>query len=62
MDRLTQFFTRNLHLYDESGAEREKVDKVLDEVTINGVVKYIKDGNCKNIIVMVGAGISTCML
>ncbi|XP_074657805.1 NAD-dependent protein deacetylase sirtuin-2-like [Tubulanus polymorphus] len=44
-----------------SGAEEEKSKpkQLLEEVTFKGVSKYIKDGCCKNIIVMTGAGIST---
>ncbi|XP_029301411.1 NAD-dependent protein deacetylase sirtuin-2 [Cottoperca gobio] len=34
-------------------------DKVLDELTLDGVARYIKSGKCTNIICMVGAGIST---
>ncbi|KAA8593773.1 hypothetical protein FQN60_004607 [Etheostoma spectabile] len=34
-------------------------DKVLDELTLDAVARYIKSGKCKNIICMVGAGIST---
>uniref|UniRef100_A0A672GUZ7 NAD-dependent protein deacetylase sirtuin-2 n=1 Tax=Salarias fasciatus TaxID=181472 RepID=A0A672GUZ7_SALFA len=34
-------------------------EKVLDELTLEGVARYIKSGKCKNIICMVGAGIST---
>ncbi|KAK8749111.1 hypothetical protein OTU49_015678, partial [Cherax quadricarinatus] len=35
------------------------VSQVLEEVNIDGVVKFIKSGQCKNIITMAGAGIST---
>lgn len=34
--------------------------QVLDELNIDGIVDYIKKKNCKNIITMAGAGISTC--
>uniref|UniRef100_A0A3B4AI65 NAD-dependent protein deacetylase n=1 Tax=Periophthalmus magnuspinnatus TaxID=409849 RepID=A0A3B4AI65_9GOBI len=34
-------------------------EKVLDELTLDGVAKYMLSGKCKNIICMVGAGIST---
>ncbi|KAM9318277.1 NAD-dependent protein deacetylase sirtuin-2 [Pholidichthys leucotaenia] len=34
-------------------------EKVLDSLTLDGVAQYIKSGKCKNIICMVGAGIST---
>lgn len=34
--------------------------QVLDEVSVDGIVDYIKKKNCKNIITMAGAGISTC--
>ena len=41
-------------------AEVEKPEQLLEEVTINGIVQYMKSGKCKNIITMTGAGISTC--
>ncbi|GJQ78346.1 Sirt2 [Trypoxylus dichotomus] len=34
-------------------------EKILDEFTVDGIVSYIKRNDCKNIIVMAGAGIST---
>ena len=34
--------------------------QLLDEVTFEGVAKYIRSGQCKKIVVMAGAGISTC--
>ncbi|KAL3872734.1 hypothetical protein ACJMK2_035938 [Sinanodonta woodiana] len=34
-------------------------EKVLEEFTLEGIVKYIKSGKCHNIITMAGAGIST---
>ncbi|XP_038129113.1 NAD-dependent protein deacetylase sirtuin-2 [Cyprinodon tularosa] len=34
-------------------------EKVLDELSLEGVARYVKSGKCKNIICMVGAGIST---
>lgn len=40
--------------------ESEQVEKVLDQVNVDGIVDYIKSGKCKKIIAMVGAGISTC--
>lgn len=36
------------------------VEKVLDEVNLDGIVKWIKSERCKNIITLSGAGISTC--
>lgn len=33
--------------------------QVLDEVSVDGIVSYIKSGKCKNIITLAGAGIST---
>ncbi|KAK6183463.1 hypothetical protein SNE40_010940 [Patella caerulea] len=49
---LGNFMRDRLHI-DESGK------KVLDEVSVEGVARYIKDNKCKNIITMAGAGIST---
>ncbi|CAG14727.1 unnamed protein product, partial [Tetraodon nigroviridis] len=51
MDFLRNLFSRNLGIGTP--------DKVLDELTLEGVAQYIKSGKCKNIICMVGAGIST---
>ncbi|KAF4076691.1 hypothetical protein AMELA_G00217990 [Ameiurus melas] len=51
MDFLRSLFSRTLGL---SAGE-----KVLDELSLDGVARYIQSGKCKNIICMVGAGIST---
>ncbi|XP_039616524.1 NAD-dependent protein deacetylase sirtuin-2 [Polypterus senegalus] len=53
MDFLKNFFSRTLGLGGESQ------QKSLEELSLNGVVKYIQSERCKNIICMVGAGIST---
>lgn len=54
MNSLQNFLLNKLHL--SGGGE---TPKVLDEVTVEGIVKYIKNGQCKNVITMAGAGIST---
>uniref|UniRef100_A0A7N6B3T5 NAD-dependent protein deacetylase n=1 Tax=Anabas testudineus TaxID=64144 RepID=A0A7N6B3T5_ANATE len=51
MDFLRNLFSSTLGL--------GSADKVLDELTMGGVAQYINSGKCKNIICMVGAGIST---
>ncbi|XP_058490849.1 NAD-dependent protein deacetylase sirtuin-2 [Solea solea] len=51
MDFLRNLFSRTLGL--------DSTNKVLDELTLEGVAQYIQSGKCKNIICMVGAGIST---
>ncbi|XP_076837196.1 NAD-dependent protein deacetylase sirtuin-2 [Brachyhypopomus gauderio] len=51
MDFLRSLFSRTLGL--------SSADKVLDELTLEGVARYILSGKCKSIICMVGAGIST---
>lgn len=48
--KLLQFFKPSFFIYVQ----------VLDEVNIDGIVDYIKKKNCKNVITMAGAGISTC--
>ncbi|XP_034232545.1 NAD-dependent protein deacetylase sirtuin-2 isoform X4 [Thrips palmi] len=40
-------------------SEEKSHQKVLEELTLDGVVKHIKDGKVKRIITMAGAGIST---
>ncbi|XP_022093671.1 NAD-dependent protein deacetylase sirtuin-2-like isoform X2 [Acanthaster planci] len=58
LEEVTQRF-----LHHQSAAEKfetsETPQRVLDEVSLEGVARYIKSGNCKNIIFMTGAGIST---
>lgn len=39
--------------------ENKQQEQLLEEVNFNGIVKYIQSNKCKNIVVMVGAGIST---
>jgi hypothetical protein len=34
--------------------------QVLTEASVDGVIKYIQEHNCRNVITMAGAGISTC--
>lgn len=36
--------------------------QILDDVSLEGIVDYIKKKECKNVITMAGAGISTCKL
>lgn len=60
MEKLTRIFSKNFRLSDNKEDE-EEVEKLLEEPTVEAIVKYIKSGNCKNAIAMVGAGISTCM-
>uniref|UniRef100_A0A8C7TJG8 NAD-dependent protein deacetylase sirtuin-2 n=1 Tax=Oncorhynchus mykiss TaxID=8022 RepID=A0A8C7TJG8_ONCMY len=50
VDFLRNLFSKTLGISGE---------KVLDELTLEGVASYIQSGKCKNIICMVGAGIST---
>lgn len=51
MDFLRSLFSRTLGL--------SPGEKVLDELSLAGVARCIQSGKCKNIICMVGAGIST---
>uniref|UniRef100_A0A3Q3FSM0 NAD-dependent protein deacetylase n=1 Tax=Labrus bergylta TaxID=56723 RepID=A0A3Q3FSM0_9LABR len=51
MDFLRNLFSSTLGL--------GSAEKVLDELTLDGVARYINSGKCKNIVCMVGAGIST---
>jgi NAD-dependent deacetylase sirtuin 2 len=47
---------KSLNISDEP-----KPESVLDEVSFEGIARYIKSDKCKNIVTMAGAGISTCM-
>ncbi|XP_015682155.1 NAD-dependent protein deacetylase sirtuin-2 [Protobothrops mucrosquamatus] len=53
MEFLRNLFSRTL------GFGSEKPEKVLEELTLEGVTNFILTEKCKNIVCMVGAGIST---
>ncbi|XP_044264895.1 NAD-dependent protein deacetylase sirtuin-2 isoform X2 [Tribolium madens] len=56
IDSLRKYLAEKLGISDDD--EKEKI-KILDNVSVDGIVDYIKKKNCKNIITMAGAGIST---
>ncbi|XP_065057619.1 NAD-dependent protein deacetylase sirtuin-2-like [Rhopilema esculentum] len=56
LDLLTHFLQTRFGI---SADDEPKREPVIEEFTLNGIAKYIKEGKCKNIIVMTGAGIST---
>ncbi|XP_054855756.1 NAD-dependent protein deacetylase sirtuin-2 [Eublepharis macularius] len=53
MDFLRNLFSRTL------GLGSEKPEKVLDELTLEGVSRFMQSEKCKKVVCMVGAGIST---
>lgn len=62
MDKVRKLFLQTLNLSgDDKEKEEEEVEeeKLLSDLSLDGIVEYIKNGKCKNIIVMAGAGIST---
>ncbi|CAH0551911.1 unnamed protein product [Brassicogethes aeneus] len=61
VNALRRYLEEKLGFYDDDDVEKPSVEKVkvLDEVSLDGIVKYIKEKQCKNIITMAGAGIST---
>ncbi len=46
---------KHLNISDEA-----KPEQLLEDVSLEGIIKYIKSGKCKKIVTMAGAGISTC--
>eukprot|EP00072_Mus_musculus_P065942 XP_017167705.1 PREDICTED: NAD-dependent protein deacetylase sirtuin-2 isoform X3 [Mus musculus] len=53
MDFLRNLFTQTLGL----GSQKERL---LDELTLEGVTRYMQSERCRKVICLVGAGISTC--
>ncbi|XP_060572292.1 NAD-dependent protein deacetylase sirtuin-2-like isoform X1 [Ruditapes philippinarum] len=51
---LTECMKKSMNISDEP-----KPESVLDEVSFEGIARYIKSDKCKNIVTMAGAGIST---
>lgn len=63
MEKIRKYLAQKLRLFDSSNNNEQSQNnphKVLRELSIDGIVEYIKEKeNCK-IITMAGAGISTC--
>lgn len=61
VDSIRRYLAQKLGFYEAAeSAPPVPVDQVLDEVNLDGIVKWIKNERCKNIITLAGAGISTC--
>ncbi|KDR06661.1 NAD-dependent protein deacetylase sirtuin-2 [Zootermopsis nevadensis] len=60
VEMIRRYLAEKLGFYEDKKKEvSEGKAKVLTEASVDGVIKYIQDGNCKNVITMAGAGIST---
>lgn len=59
VESLRQYLAEKLGFVDSEKSDTPKV-KVLDDVSLEGIVNYFKTKGCKNVITMAGAGISTC--
>ncbi|XP_068619009.1 NAD-dependent protein deacetylase sirtuin-2 [Battus philenor] len=58
VDSIRRYLAQKLGFY-EPPESSSPVDQVLEEVSLDGIVKWIKSEKCKNIITLSGAGIST---
>lgn len=58
MEKFRRYLVQKLKLYDSEG-ESDSCSGVLKELTIDGIVDYIKQNPNRKIITMTGAGIST---
>lgn len=59
VDSIRRYLAQKLGFYEQVEPSAP-AEKVLDEVNLEGIVKWIKSERCKNIITLAGAGISTC--
>lgn len=59
VDSIRRYLAQKLGFYEAPEAAAPP-SQVLEEVNLDGVVKWIKSERCKNIITLAGAGISTC--
>ncbi|CAH2045814.1 unnamed protein product, partial [Iphiclides podalirius] len=58
VDSIRHYLAQKLGFYEPS-EPTSPVEQVLEEVSLEGIVKWIKSEKCKNIITLSGAGIST---
>uniref|UniRef100_A0A1B6JNI0 NAD-dependent protein deacetylase n=1 Tax=Homalodisca liturata TaxID=320908 RepID=A0A1B6JNI0_9HEMI len=59
VELIRRYIAEKLGFYSEESTDKSEKPKVLDDVSLNGIANLIKEGKCKNIITMAGAGIST---
>lgn len=59
VDSIRRYLAQKLGFYEPPEPTVPAV-KVLDEVSLDGMVKWLKGSRCKNVITLAGAGISTC--
>ncbi|XP_034115900.1 NAD-dependent protein deacetylase Sirt2 [Drosophila albomicans] len=60
MDVIRRFFSQTLNLGSSTSPDDEvAVDKVMPELTFEGLIRHWREHGFKNIVTMVGAGIST---
>ncbi|XP_075223423.1 sirtuin 2 [Lycorma delicatula] len=59
IELIIRYIDEKLGFYSKGKAEKTEKPKILDEISLDGIVKYIADGKSKRIITMAGAGIST---
>ncbi|KAF9823969.1 hypothetical protein SFRURICE_013506 [Spodoptera frugiperda] len=59
VDSIRRYLAQKLGFYEPPETTSAPVEQVLDEVNLDGIVKWIKSERCKNIITLAGAGIST---
>lgn len=58
VDSIRRYLAQKLGFY-EPAEPSSPAEQVLDEVNLDGIVKWIKSDRCKNVITLSGAGIST---
>ncbi|XP_076179616.1 sirtuin 2 isoform X2 [Ptiloglossa arizonensis] len=59
MDKICKYLAQKLRLSDSSDYNEHSQQKVLRELSLDGIVEYIKENENLKIITMAGAGIST---
>ncbi|XP_015608363.1 NAD-dependent protein deacetylase sirtuin-2 [Cephus cinctus] len=59
VEKVCKYLAQKLRLYDSTDESEQTSQKVLTELSLDGIAEYIKSTRCKNVIVMAGAGIST---
>lgn len=59
VDSIRRYLASKLGFYEPSEPSTP-TEQVLEEVSLDGIVKWIQSDKCKNIITLSGAGISTC--
>ncbi|XP_012264948.2 NAD-dependent protein deacetylase sirtuin-2 [Athalia rosae] len=59
VEKIRKYLSQKLGIHDLADETDKQTGQILTELSIDGIVEFIKSGHCRKVITMAGAGIST---